>query len=58
MMKPVGVSRTVFVLAFAVGIACQNTSAANFKFDLNVNGAINSSDISLVKARSGTVLVP
>jgi len=31
-------------------------TASNFRADVNANGSINSSDIGLVKARSGTAL--
>jgi hypothetical protein len=30
----------------------------NFRIDVNANGAINASDVGLVKANSGTMLPP
>ncbi len=32
------------------------TNGGNFRLDVNVNGAINSSDVSQIKAKAGTAL--
>ena len=37
--------------------AGQTTNSANFLYDINASGSINSSDISTIKARAGSVLV-
>jgi hypothetical protein len=36
--------------------AGHSITSANFRTDLNLNGSINGSDVSLVKSRVGTVL--
>ncbi len=49
---------TVPVIGGAVTVESRisGATAANFKFDVNATGAVNASDISAVKARSGLTL--